>query len=132
MQVVIAATSSRLENDADTVLITVTTTIGDSVSTQRCGYSVFELEHNRYLAGTLEERIETLRQSAQDAAEHSFRAQYAALLAHMQGTPPAVLEGANTVLEVTKETVEAPTEEPVKKTRKARTTKPATEATEQE
>ena len=126
MQVTIAATSSRLDND--TVLIEVTTTIGDSVSTQRCGYSVFELEQNRYMAGTLEERIEKLRQSAQDAAEHSFKAQYAALLAYQAGTPPAVLEGANTVLEVVKET----TEEPVKKARAKRTTKPATEATEQE
>ncbi|CUR50706.1 hypothetical protein SHL_00016 [Pseudomonas phage shl2] len=126
MQVTIAATSSRLDND--TVLIEVTTTIGDSVSTQRCGYSVFELEQNRYMAGTLEERIEKLRQSAQDAAEHSFKAQYAALLAYQAGTPPAVLEGANTVLEVVKET----TEEPAKKTRAKRTTKPATEATEQE
>lgn len=124
MQVTIAATSSRLDND--TVLIEVTTTIGDSVSTQRCGYSVFELEQNRYMAGTLEERIEKLRQSAQDAAEHSFKAQYAALLAYQAGTPPAVLEGANTVLEVVKET----TEEPAKKTRAKRTTKPATEATE--
>lgn len=126
MQVTIAATSSRLDND--TVLIEVTTTIGDSVSTTRCGYSVFELEQNRYMAGTLEERIEKLRQSAQDAAEHSFKAQYAALLAYQAGTPPAVLEGANTVLEVVKET----TEEPAKKTRAKRTTKPATEATEQE
>ena len=126
MQVTIAATSSRLDND--TVLIEVTTTIGDSVSTTRCGYSVFELEQNRYMAGTLEERIEKLRQSAQDAAEHSFKAQYAALLAYQAGTPPAVLGGANTVLEVVKET----TEEPAKKTRAKRTTKPATEATEQE
>lgn len=126
MQVTIAATSSRLDND--TVLIEVTTTIGDSVSTTRCGYSVFELEQNRYMAGTLEERIEKLRQSAQDAAEHSFKAQYAALLAYQAGTPPAVLEGSNTVLEVVKET----TEEPVKKTRVKRTAKPATEATEQE
>lgn len=130
MQVTIAATSSRLDND--TVLIEVTTTIGDSVSTTRCGYSVFELEQNRYMAGTLEERIEKLRQSAQDAAEHSFKAQYAALLAYQAGTPPAVLEGANTVLEVVKEIVEVPTEEPVKKTRAKRTTKQATEATEQE
>lgn len=121
MNVIIAATSSRLDND--TVLIEVTTTIGDSVSTQRCGYSVFELEQNRYMAGTLEERIEKLRQSAQDAAEYSFKAQYAALLAYQAGTPPAVLEGANTVLEVVKETAE----EPVKKTRAKRTTKPATE-----
>lgn len=126
MQVTFSSTSSRLDND--TVLIEVTTTIGDSVSTTRCGYSVFELEHNRYLAGTLEERIETLRVSAQEAAEHSFKAQYAALLAYQAGTPPAVLEGANTVLEVVKET----TEEPAKKTRAKRTTKPATEATEQE
>ncbi|ALO79972.1 hypothetical protein AU161_gp12 [Pseudomonas phage PPPL-1] len=132
MQVTIAATSSRLENDNDTVLIEVTTTIGDSKSVQRCGYSVFELEHNRYLAGTLEERIETLRVSAQEAAEHSFKAQYAALLAFRAGTPPAVLEGANTVLDIVKETTEVPTEEPVKKTRAKRTTKPATEATEQE
>lgn len=127
MQVIIAATSSRLDNDIDTVLITVTTTIGESVSTTRCGYSVHELEHSRYLAGTLEERIETLRVAAQNAAEHSFRAQYAAMLAFQAGTPPAIIEGANTVLEVTKETVEEPTEEPVKKTRKARTAKPATE-----
>jgi hypothetical protein len=126
MNVIIAATSSHLDND--TVLIEVTTTIGDSVSTQRCGYSVFELEQNRYMAGTLEERIEKLRQSAQDAAGHSFKAQYAALLAYQAGTPPAVLEGANTVLEVVNET----TEEPAKKTRAKRTTKPATEATEQE
>lgn len=125
MQVTIAATSSRLDND--TVLIEVTTTIGDSVSTQRCGYSVFELEQNRYMAGTLEERIEKLRQSAQDAAEHSFKAQYAALLVYQAGTPPAVLEGANTVLEVVEETTEVPTEEPAKKTRTKRTTKPATE-----
>lgn len=130
MNVLIAATSSRLDND--TVLIEVTTTIGDSVSTTRCGYSVFELEESRYLAGTLEERIETLRVSEQEAAEHSFLAKYAALMAFQAGTPPAVVEGANTVLEVTKETVEVPTEEPVKKTRKARTAKPATEATEQE
>lgn len=131
MQVTIAATSSRLENDSDTVLIEVTTTIGDSKSVQRCGYSVFELEHNRYLAGTLEERIEKLRVSAQEAAEHSFKAQYAALLAFQAGTPPAVVEGANTILSFEKETTEVPTEvpteEPVKKTRKARTTKPATE-----
>ncbi|WYW04457.1 hypothetical protein Mudajogi_00012 [Pseudomonas phage vB_PpuP-Mudajogi] len=132
MQVTIAATSSRLENDTDTVLIEVTTTIGDSKSVQRCGYSVFELEHNRYLAGTLEERIETLRVSAQEAAEHSFKAQYAALLAFQAGTPPAVVEGANTVLDIVKEPTEEPTEEPVKKTRAKRTTKPATEATEQE
>lgn len=127
MQVTIAATSSRLENDNDTVLIEVITTIGDSKSVQRCGYSVFELEHNRYLAGTLEERIEKLRVSAQEAAEHSFKAQYAALLAFQAGTPPAVVEGSNTVLDIEKETTEVPTEEPVKKTRKARTTKPATE-----
>ncbi|AUV61720.1 hypothetical protein HOS76_gp26 [Pseudomonas phage Henninger] len=135
MQVIIAATSSRLDNDIDTVLITVTTTIGESVSTTRCGYSVHELEHSRYLAGTLEERIETLRVAAQNAAEHSFRAQYAAMLAFQAGTPPAIIEGANTILEVTKETIEVPaesseksnTEEPVKKTRKARTAKPATE-----
>lgn len=119
MQVIIAATSSRLENDIDTVLITVTTTIGDSVSTQRCGYSVHELEHNRYLAGTLEERIETLRVAAQNAAEHSFRAQYAARLAFIQGKEADVL--------IVDDLVSEAPEAPVKKTRKARTTKPATE-----
>lgn len=125
MNVIIAATSSRLDND--TVLIEVTTTIGDSVSTTRCGYSVFELEESRYMAGTLEQRIETLRVEAQNVAESSFRAQYAAMLAHMQSTTPAVLEGVDTVLDLVKETTEVPTEEPAKKTRTKRTTKPATE-----
>lgn len=135
MQVIIAATSSRLDNDIDTVLITVTTTIGDSVSTQRCGYSVHELEHSRYLAGTLEERIETLRVAAQNAAEHSFRAQYAALLAHVSAQPlaqPGVIEVDQAAID--KQTLEAEqhvsgetVETPVKKTRKARTAKPATE-----
>lgn len=132
MQVIIAATSSRLENDIDTVLITVTTTIGDSVSTQRCGYSLHELEHSRYLAGTLEERIETLRVAAQNAAEHSFRAQYAALLAYKMPEAPVVegefaQVGVKATEALAEKVEQALTEEPVKKTRKTRTAKPATE-----
>ncbi len=128
MQVIIAATSSRLDNDIDTILIEVTTTIGDSVSSTRCGYSVHELEHSRYLAGTLEERIETIRVAAQNAAEHSFRAQYAAMLAHVSSLPVpgavAIDENQPGPAESSEKTN---SEEPVKKTRKARTTKPATE-----
>lgn len=120
MQVLIKATSSML--DDDTIMIEVATTIGEHTTTQRCGYSAFELEHSRYISGTLEERIEALRQSAQDTAEASFRAQYAAMLAHLQGTPAEIVKGAETVVAFEKEVVETP----VKKTRKPRTTKPTT------
>jgi len=130
MQATIAATSSHLDND--TVLIEVTTTIGESVSTTRCGYSVFELQESRYMAGTLEERIEKLRVEAQNMAEHSFRAQYATLLAYqMEQAPVAAQDFSQAGVSATQELaekVEQALEEPVKKTRKARTaTKPATE-----
>lgn len=136
MQVTIAATSSHL--DEDTVLIEVSTTIGDSVSVQRCGYSKFELSENRYLSGTLEERIEKLRESAQSAAEHSFKAQYAALLDRMDRQPMAqpgvvVLQDDASTEEVNAATLaaesfveagmKATVETPVKKTRKPRATK---------
>ncbi|QJD54602.1 hypothetical protein PssvBMR1_gp09 [Pseudomonas phage MR1] len=126
MQVLIKATSSML--DDDTIMIEVATTIGEHTTTQRCGYSAFELEHSRYISGTLEERIEQLRQSAQDTAEASFRAQYAAMLAHMQGTP-AVLTNESSEKSNSEEpapVVAEVVETPVKKTRKPRTAKPTT------
>uniref|UniRef100_A0AAU6W3Z8 Uncharacterized protein n=1 Tax=Pseudomonas phage Ghuch01 TaxID=3138535 RepID=A0AAU6W3Z8_9CAUD len=121
MQVLIKATSSML--DDDTIMIEVATTIGEHTTTQRCGYSAFELEHSRYISGTLEERIEALRQSAQDTAEASFRAQYAAMLAHLQGTPAVLTSDAP---EEPTPVVADVVETPVKKTRKPRTTKPTT------
>lgn len=107
MQVVITATSSII--DEDLVCIEVATKIGESVSVNRAGYSLFELTESRYLAGTIEERIETLRKAAQDTAEASFRAQHAAALAFQQVR--AELAQPDDV------------EVPVKKTRKPRTAK---------
>lgn len=108
MQVVITATSSII--DEDTVLIEVATKIGDSVQKTKAFASLFELTHSRYLAGTIEERIETLRKAAQDTAEESFKAQYDAALAFQQVR--AELAQPDDV------------EVPVKKTRKPRTAKP--------
>ncbi|MGV8919569.1 MAG: hypothetical protein ACOH2R_17510 [Pseudomonas sp.] len=129
MQVTIAATSSRL--DEDTILIEVSTTIGESVTTQRCGYSVFELEHSRYISGTLEERIEKLRQSAQDSAQASLEAQLAIMMARFQKpvdapkvSPEEQAEHDATTL-AAELSLEAPVE-PVKKTRAARKAKTPT------
>lgn len=143
MQATIQAVSSILDND--TVLIETHLTIGDSTTSQRCGYSLFELNESRYLSGTQEERIETLRLSAQAAAE-SLAAQVATLMAHIQATPPAIVKGADSVLSMVREidqsavdaqTLEAekfleggPKEPAVKKTRRPRTTKTQTESQE--
>ncbi|WYW04358.1 hypothetical protein Kurepalu2_00011 [Pseudomonas phage vB_PpuP-Kurepalu-2] len=113
MQVLIASTSSRVD---DMILIETKTTIGENTTTQRVGYDVTELMDNRYLAGTLEERTEALRQSAERMTETSVRLHFEALMKHVVGTPKEIVEGANTVLAMTQE-------EPVKKPRKARTTK---------
>lgn len=139
MQVTFKAVSSMVNES--TVMIEVHTTIGDHTTTQRSGYDTIDLMDNRFLAGPLEQRIETLRVAAQNTAEASFRAQYAALLAyqvHAQATQGGLdkLVSEADQMEADAQTlaaeqhVEQASQEPVKKARKPRTTKPTNESAE--
>lgn len=112
MQVLIASTSSRID---DMILIETSTTIGDSVSTQRVGYTVDDLMENRYLAGTLEERTEALRQSAENMTETSVRLHFQALAKIAAPVPeitevfiPSVGVNLEAIAEVVEKTAKKP------------------------
>ena len=135
MQVTFKAVSSMVNES--TVMIEVHTTIGDHTTTQRSGYDTIDLMDNRFLAGLLEQRIETLRVAAQNTAEASFRAQYAALLAYQvpaAPVPTSVPEVDQAAIDqqtlAAEQHVEQASQEPVKKARKPRTTKPTNESAE--
>lgn len=128
MQVIIAATSSVLDNNM--VLIETSVTIGDSQPTiQRVGYDKQELMDNRYLSGTFEERVEALRQSAERMTETSVKLHFQALA--KIASPEALVTdvafsgvGVKATQELA-EKVEQALEAPAKKTRKPRTPKAA-------
>lgn len=112
MQVIIKSTSSRVD---DMVLIETKTIIGENETSSKAGYMVDELMENRFLSGSLEDRIEALRASAERMTETSVRLHFQALVkiatpepvvedvsavpsSELQGTPPEIIKGANTVL----------------------------------
>lgn len=123
MEVIIKSTSSLI--DATTVLIETSTTIGDAVTTQRVGYDKQELMDNRYLSGTFEERVETLRQSAERMTETSVKLHFQALAKIAAPEPKVELVGGS--LKELVESAEAlkAQEAPATKTRKPRTPKVA-------
>lgn len=90
MQASIKATSSIL--DGTMALIETSLTIGDNTTTKRAAYDLGDLMDNRFLSGTVEERIEFLRAEAQKVAEMSFHAQYAVLLGHLKERTEATAE----------------------------------------
>ena len=122
MQVTITATSSVLDNN--TVLIETTTTIGEASSKTQVGYDRQELMDNRYLSGTFEERVEALRVAAENMTERGIRLHFEALAKIAQPEPEVV--DVNQVPEPEATAEEEPVA-PVKKPRKARTTKTAIE-----
>lgn len=74
MQVLIAAASSML--DDTTVLIKTTVTIGEQKSTSQEFYSTEWLTDNRFLKGSLEERIEFMRQGAETVTEKAIQGHF--------------------------------------------------------
>lgn len=116
MQAVIKATSSHL--DDKTVLIEVTLTIGEVSTTTRVAHDVDDMMDNRYLSGTLEERVEAMRQSAERMTEKAVQLHFQTLA--KIATPEPVVEEVKSQGEpVTTE------DKPVKKTRAKRQPKAA-------
>lgn len=120
MEVIIKSTSSTVD---DMIVIETSTTIGEFTTTSRAGYNKLELMDNRYLSGTLEERTEALRQSAEAMTETSVRLHFQAL-AKIAKPEPVVTEVKGTKADILiVDDVEAPAEKPVKKPRQTRAKK---------
>ncbi|QXV72559.1 hypothetical protein QAC_12 [Pseudomonas phage QAC] len=128
MEVIIKSTSSTVD---DMIVIETSTTIGEFTTTSRAGYNKLELMDNRYLSGTLEERTEALRQSAEAMTETSVRLHFQAL-AKIAKPEPQVTEVTGSLAELTKKAdlmAQADdVEKPVKKPRQTRAKKTTTES----
>uniref|UniRef100_A0AB74UKU7 Uncharacterized protein n=1 Tax=Salmonella phage Phylax-28 TaxID=3349226 RepID=A0AB74UKU7_9CAUD len=126
MEVIIKSTSSTVD---DMIVIETSTTIGEFTTTSRAGYNKLELMDNRYLSGTLEERTEALRQSAESMTETSVRLHFQAL-AKIAKPEPEVTEVSPTgrLKSSQPEIQSLPSEKPVKKPRQTRAKKTTTEA----
>ncbi|QZA71325.1 hypothetical protein ALEA_14 [Pseudomonas phage ALEA] len=121
MEVIIKSTSSTVD---DMIVIETSTTIGEFTTTSRAGYNKLELMDNRYLSGTLEERTEALRQSAEAMTETSVRLHFQAL-AKIAKPEPVVTEVSPTGrLKASEPEIQSlPSEKPVKKPRQTRAKK---------
>lgn len=127
MQVTIKSTSSIVD---DLVLIETATTIGEMTTTSRAGYPVDEVMDNRFLAGSLEDRVEALRGSAERMTETSVRLHFQALVKiaekapqveDVSAVPSSQLQGVQADVLIVDEVADKPA---AKKPRAKRTTKP--------
>jgi hypothetical protein len=121
MQVVIKSTSSKIAKY--TYLIQTTVEIGDQRTTSQEAYDAQMLMDNRFMSGTLEERVEALRLSAQNVTEKTVKQHFERLA---KAAEPKVFEVQDAVTEGLRESLlEAAVATPAKKPRaprKAKTT----------